>query len=118
MAHLLLLIFAIATVSCSTVDPLSTESPGSETVATEEDTNALLERLDELPGPGGVDSEIADIRSKLAQTTITRIEFLLLQRRVDALENKFADWAQVNTSESSALCMLCCMRCRLLTISS
>tara|TARA_B100000686_G_scaffold238484_1_gene246639 strand:+ start:147 stop:1340 length:1194 start_codon:yes stop_codon:yes gene_type:complete len=96
MAHLLLLIFAITTISCSGVDPLSTELPDSETVATEEDTNALLERLDELPGPGGVDSEIEDIRSKLAQTTITRIEFLLLQRRVDALENRFADWAQVN----------------------
>ena len=117
MVHLLLLIFAITTISCSGVDPLSTELPDSETVATEEDTNALLERLDELPGPGGVDSEIEDIRSKLAQTTITRIEFLLLQRRVDALENRFADWAQVN-SESSALYMPCCMQCRLLTTSS
>jgi V8-like Glu-specific endopeptidase len=96
VARLFTLFVLLATVSCSSVDPLSTQSASSETPTTEADTNALLGRLDGLRSSGGIDAEIADIRSKLAQPAITRFEYLLLQRRVEALEGRFENWAQVN----------------------
>ena len=57
--------------------------------------STLLDRLDQVAVTADNADEVNEIRAKLAQTDISRAEFVRLRDRVLSLERRIGDWSQV-----------------------
>jgi len=68
-----------------------------------EERQALLGRVDQIPVTEQNAGDLADLRSKLAQTGITQADLAAVRARLDALERLAPDWSSVAGNASRAV---------------
>ena len=69
----------------------------------EAERQALLGRVDQIPVTEENAGEIEDVRTKLAQTTVTTADLAAVRARLDALERLAPDWSGVAGNASRAV---------------